>query len=108
MASASRRELSSLFLKRTSRMPDGRVAEPVELAGDGPVRARFCQEVHGKSLDAVRSYWHRLVFAGREVPPVEKAHEEDVLDFVRSRPGAIGVVSAGASEEGVRVVSVKD
>ena len=55
---------------------------------------------------AVKSYWNQQIFSGRDVPPVEKKSDAEVLTFVRSTPGAIGYVSDAAAVDGVRVVTV--
>ena len=53
------------------------------------------------------AYWQTLVFSGRDVPPVVRHSDEEVLSFVRTQPGAVGYVSAGASTEGVRVLTLE-
>lgn len=102
-----RSEVSRIFLKQSVRFPDGRAAEPVVLAG-GRAHARFCEEVHGKSPEAVRAFWNQQVFSGRNVPPVEKSQDRDVIAYVLSHPGGIGVVSGDAGDERVKVVEIGD
>ena len=75
--------------------------------GTGNVRWEgFSKSIHGKTAAAVKSYWNQQIFSGREVPPVEKKSDAEVLSFVRSTPGAIGYVSDTASTDGVRVVTI--
>ena len=63
--------------------------------------ARDVLEKAGMSrISAVESYWQQQIFAGKEVPPAAKPSDEEVLAYVRSTPGAIGYVSAGASTTG--------
>lgn len=106
--SLTRREVIDLFLKRVTTWPTGGAVHPVEPPEDGSVRALFASEVLGKSLGTLKNYWNKRIFAGRDVPPVEKRSDEEVVAFVRSTPGAVGYVSAGASVAGVKVVRVKD
>ncbi len=96
-------QLSRLFLKRTLRWPEGRPVLPVEPASPR-LRERFSQAVHGKSLNALKSYWNQQIFSGRDVPPLEKPDDAAVLAFVRAEPGAIGYVSPGADTGGLKVV----
>ena len=103
----ARAQLSQLFLKKMTRWPGGQGVSPVEPADD-KLRERFCRAVHGKSLNAVRSYWNQLIFSGREVPPLEKPSDDEVLAYVRATPGAIGYVSAAAETPGVKTVSLKE
>ena len=104
--SLTRAQAAALFLKRTTAWEQGGgVVQPVMLSG-GPVRDQFCSEVLGKSSAAINTYWTRLVFAGRETPPVEKGSDDEVLAYVRATPGAIGFVSAASSASGVKVITV--
>lgn len=106
--SISRRQLSELFLKTVTHWPSGRAVQPVELRGEPEARAQFARQVLGKSLSALRSYWNKAIFSGREVPPVEMPSDEDVISYVRSNEGAVGVVSGSASTARTKVLAVTD
>jgi ABC-type phosphate transport system substrate-binding protein len=99
--------LSKIFLKQSPKFPSGVAAKPVDLKKDSPVRAQFSTAVVGRPVTAVETYWQQQIFAGKEVPPPAKASDDEVLAFVRSTPGAIGYVSAGAATAGVKVITVK-
>ena len=60
-------------------------------------REAFTKTVLGKSTAAVESYWQQQIFAGKDVPPAEKASDADVIAFVKSNPGGVGYVSGGAA-----------
>lgn len=101
-------ELSKMFLGKTSRWPSGVAVVPVDLAQAG-ARAAFSEAVHHKSVAAVRAYWQQQIFSGRGVPPVEKASNGEVLDFIRATPGAVGYVAAGTPlGAGVKAIQVVD
>jgi ABC-type phosphate transport system substrate-binding protein len=101
-------EIADYFLKRTTAWPDGTQAAPVDLADPSPVRESFSERIHHKSAAAVRAYWQKMIFSGRDVPPPEKATPDEVVAFVRSHPGAIGYVPAGtALGSGVKVLVMK-
>lgn len=103
----SKEEVAKLFLKKQVTWESGTSATPVELPPTSRVREHFAQAVLGKSLAQVRSYWQQQIFSGRDVPPAEKATEDDVLAFVRANQGAIGYVTRGASlGRGVKVVAL--
>ncbi|MBX7117883.1 MAG: hypothetical protein K1X31_02670 [Gemmatimonadaceae bacterium] len=99
--------VAKLFLKQVAKFPSGAAAKPVDLAKTSPVRAEFSTAVLGRAVAAVETYWQQQIFAGKEVPPAAKASDEEVLAYVRSTPGAIGYVSAGASTSGVKVIAVR-
>ncbi len=105
--SLSRDEATELFLKKVTRWSSGQVVHVVEPA-DVALRETFYRKVAGKSPSAVKSYWNQLIFSGREVPPVSKTSDADVIAFVRSNPGAVGYVSGAAEAHGVRSVALKD
>jgi len=89
-------EVSKIFLRKAHRWPNGNDVIPVDLPESAPAREAFSAAVHGKSVGAVRAYWQQQIFSGRAVPPTEKGSDDQVVSFVRSTPGAIGYVSAGA------------
>ncbi|MCP4901304.1 MAG: hypothetical protein GY906_30410 [bacterium] len=107
--SLSKDEISQIFLKKIKQWSDGSTMQPVDLNPDSPLREAFCQDVHGRSVASIRSYWQRMIFSGREVPAPEKATETEVVQFVASNPGAIGYVRASSQIAGpVKVLKVTD
>jgi ABC-type phosphate transport system substrate-binding protein len=106
VAELSRRDVSGLFLKRVSHWPSGAEVAAVEPPERSPARDRFCRVVHGKSVAAVKAHWNRMIFAGREVPPIEKDSDAEVVAFVQRTPGAIGYVAAATPVPGVKIVKV--
>jgi hypothetical protein len=99
--------VSRLFLKKETRWPDGRLAKPVVLA-DERVRPAFYRRVLRKTPGAVYAYWNQMIFSGQDVPPPEKRTASEIVEYVRSTPGAIGFVPAGTEVSDVRVVVLKD
>ncbi len=90
-------KVSRMFRKKLRRWEgwDNRIrALPVDLGFKNPIRNAFTRSVHGTSVTAVKSFWQRMIFMGRDVPPEEKESEQQVLDYVRANPGAIGYVAA--------------
>ena len=100
-------QLSRMFLKKLPKWDHGAAVVPVDQPAETPVRAEFSKGVHNKPVAAVVAYWQQQIFAGRDVPPVEKAGDEAVLAFVRANPGAVGYVSPSANTSGVKVLEVQ-
>ena len=101
--------LSRCFMKQANTWISGQLVVPVDQAASSDVRQTFSEAVHGRDVNAVKSYWQREIFSGRGVPPAEKASDQEVLAFVRANPGAIGYVSADADvSAGVKVLEVTD
>ena len=106
--SMSRNEVSDLFLKRMTRWDDGRRVLPVDQNVTSSVRARFSKRIHRRSVPAVKNYWQQQIFAGRDVPPPEKASDREVVAYVESNPGAIGYVTADVNLSSVKVLKVEN
>jgi ABC-type phosphate transport system substrate-binding protein len=106
VSSVTREELGKIFLKKTAKWGDGARAEPVDLGAGSPVRARFSQSVHGKETSAVKAYWQKMIFSGREIPPPELGSAAEVVSFVGSKRGGVGYVPEG-TELGERVKRVR-
>jgi hypothetical protein len=107
VSSMSRDDLSRIFLKKSTRFPDGRSTAPVDLPMNSSIRENFSKDIHGKSASAVDAYWQQQIFSGKDIPPAQK-NEGAALDFVRSNGNGIAYVSAEADTEGVRIITITD
>lgn len=99
-------EVASYFLKKKKKWASGQKVVPVDQRSNSAVRKAFSSAVVGKSVGAMKSYWQQAVFSGRGTPPVEKASDQDVINFVKSNPGSIGYVSSGANVSSVKVIKI--
>jgi ABC-type phosphate transport system substrate-binding protein len=107
-ASLSADEVSKMFFKKTPRWKNGDKVLPVDLSDQSPVRDSFSEQVHNRPTAAVKAYWQKMIFSGRDVPPFEKASADEVLAYVRANPGAIAYVAAGTNlGSGVKVLAVR-
>jgi ABC-type phosphate transport system substrate-binding protein len=101
-------DIAQLFLKKVKKWKqnDEKVL-PVDLLENAPVRAKFSEAIHGKKVSFVKAYWQKQIFSGREVPPVEKESDEEVLKYVAQNLGAIGYVSESAKIDDYKVKVIK-
>jgi ABC-type phosphate transport system substrate-binding protein len=107
VSSLNRAQLSAIFMRRTRSWRDGTEVRPVEPPSRSRVREQFSRAVHGKSVAYVTRYWHRVIFAGRGVPPEELPSDAAVLAFVKTNRGAIGYVDGATLPGGdVKVITV--
>jgi ABC-type phosphate transport system substrate-binding protein len=106
LSTLTRTFLQDALLKKTTRWASDVVIHPVDLSPTSVVRARFSQQVLGRSTAAVRAYWQQRIFSGRDVPPLEVDSDEKVIAFVLNNEGAIGYVSGTANLTGAKVVTV--
>ena len=91
-----RDRISKMFLKKVKRWDDDEAVVAVDQPEKSTVREKFTREIHKKSVSAIKSYWQRMIFSGRDVGPPELTTDADVLEFVRNERGAIGYVSGDA------------
>jgi len=105
--SLTNKEVSDLFLKKKTKWPSGTMVVPVDLSSGSSVRENFSQKIHGKSTTAIRSFWQQAAFAGTASAPVEKSNDEDIIEFIKKTPGAIGYVSSSTTLNGVKTISVE-
>jgi hypothetical protein len=105
--SASDELLTDLFLKRRIEWPSGISARPVDLKADSPARKEFSKTVLHRSVEAVKSYWQQVIFAGRGVPPPEVDSDMAVVAHVIRHPGAVGYVTADTKLDGVKTIAVQ-
>lgn len=106
-ASISADVLAKVFLKQANKLPDGSAATPVYQSKLSATRIAFDKAILGKSVAGVETFWQQQIFSGKDVPPAAKNSDDDVITFVKSTPGGIGYVSAGAVVAGVKVIAVK-
>ena len=107
-ASMRKADVARLFLKETATWKNGDKVLPVDLDNRSRTRADFTREVHGRSVDAILAYWNQKMFSGADVPPPQKSSDRDVIEFVRTNPGAVGYVSASAPLQQVKVLRIVD
>ena len=99
-------EVSRIFLHKALVWPNGVHMMPVDLPEDAPARDAFSHAVHARSAAAVKAYWQRMIFSGRDLPPPEKSSAE-VLSLVRADAGGIGYLAPGTPlGDGVKVLRV--
>lgn len=105
VTSLTRREALHLFMGRTRHFPDGSPALACDLASDAQ-RDGFYRLLGGMSLAQVTSYWARLMFSGRSLPPQKLGNEAEMVRRIRADPMAIGWLPRAPEDKGLRVLLV--
>jgi ABC-type phosphate transport system substrate-binding protein len=104
-----REELARIFLKRQVRWSHGTPVTAMDQPEGADVRKAFSVAVHDRSATAIRAFWQQQIFSGRDIPPVEKPGDADVMRAVADNVGAIGYVLSGTRlAPGIRAVTVID
>lgn len=105
--SISKSDLSDIFLKKSTKWDDGTPIIPIDQTASSSVRGAFSEEVHGRGVGAIRSFWQQAAFSGAGTAPLEKADDAAVIAFVKNNPGAVGYISADTDASGVNVLTIE-
>ncbi|PTT87526.1 hypothetical protein DBR42_11440 [Pelomonas sp. HMWF004] len=107
-ASMTAEQVAGVFLGKTTTLPSGSTAAPVDQAESAAIRDQFYTKVTGKQAAQVKAAWSRLVFSGKGTPPKELASSADVKKFVAANPDAIGYIEKSAVDGSVKAVLTVD
>jgi ABC-type phosphate transport system substrate-binding protein len=104
-ASLSKDDAKAMFLgSKTSWDGGGKVVLAV-FTGDGG--EAILNDLTGKNAANFQTHWKRLVFTGKAGMPKQFAKAEEVVDFVKSTEGAIGIVPDGAAAAGTKALAIQ-
>jgi|SRR5690606_3830110 len=100
----SKDDIAKIYMAKTKTFPGGKNATPIDRAEGSPVRVDFVSKVIEKDEAQLKSYWSRLIFTGKGVPPKVVESDADVKSQVAQDPSAIGFIDASAVDGSVKVV----
>ena len=83
---------------------DGIVVKPVNATSGSAVRNRFLQVYLNEDEDKYTAYWTVRRYIGKGVSPRELTNSADVINFVKSTPGAIGYIDDADVQPGINVL----
>jgi ABC-type phosphate transport system substrate-binding protein len=102
--SMSKEQVSDIFMGKASALPGGGAAAPHDLPENSALREEFYSKLTGKSAAQVKSYWAKMAFTGKGIPPKEGASSAEVVKAVAGTPGGIGYVEKAAVDGSVKSV----
>ena len=97
-------DIAKIYMAKTKTFPGGKNATPIDRTEGSPVRVDFVSKVIEKDEAQLKSYWSRLIFTGKGVPPKVVDSDADVKSQVAQDPSAIGFIDASAVDGSVKVV----
>nr|WP_298727913.1 hypothetical protein [uncultured Steroidobacter sp.] len=89
--------LRAVFTMRVREWPDGTPIRVFVLPDDNPLSDQFYREQLGMYSYVLRRAWDRMVFTGTGFAPTVVRSEAEMIERVRSTPGAIGFVRKRAA-----------
>ncbi len=90
----SSREVVEIFKGKYSSWPNNEqsvIVLPSTKNENADIIAKY---IFKSSKDAMMKYWLSLVFQGRANPPVFIEKDSDIIEYIESTPGAIGIVKS--------------
>lgn len=108
IANLSPEQVASIFLGKSSTLPSGSTAVPVDLPDGSPVHEQFYSKATGKTASQVKATWARLTFSGKATPPREVGSAAEVKKFVAANMDAIGYIEKSAVDGTVKAVLTID
>ncbi len=107
VSSLSNKEVSNYFLKKKTKWSNGTKINPIDLSSSSVIRKNFSKNIHKKSIGQVRAFWQQSVFSGKASPPPEMKNDNAVINYVKTKKGAIGYVLKNANTKGVKTITIK-
>ncbi|WP_231874242.1 hypothetical protein [Alcanivorax sp. NBRC 102024] len=96
-------EVRQIFNGQARRV-SGVSVKPLDLPSRGDAREAFYQQVLGKSAEQMKSYWARMIFTGRGMPPREVSSEQEMVMLVGSNRNFVGYLDASQVTPDLKVV----
>ena len=87
--------LAKIFLHQVRRWEfsdpkrENPLVEVVEQPAGSGIRENFASLVHRRSLRIIKTYWQKRIFSGRGRMPTTRDADDEILTFIRERPGGI-------------------
>lgn len=103
LAQLDKRDVANIFLAKTHQAGMAKRIVPLELI-DQEYQRTFYQEIAGKSLAQINSYWTTLIFTGKGRPPRQVSDETQLIDALMRNPNAITYLPLERITEQMKVV----
>ncbi|MBV1873119.1 MAG: phosphate ABC transporter substrate-binding protein [Gammaproteobacteria bacterium] len=100
----SKENLKRIYLSKKKKFSDGSLISPLDHPKDSETKKIFYKEVVGKSLSQVSSYWSRLIFSGKGIPPRVMRGDEEIKVWVASHSEGIGYINENNTDNSVKVI----
>lgn len=84
---------------------EGIDVRPIALKRGDAVRNHFLQDMLKQDEDKYTAYWTVRSFVGKGIAPMELQGSANVIEYVKSTPGAIGYIEEANLKSGMNVVA---
>lgn len=104
--SITKEEVMLVFLGKKKKWNNGDRIK-VSALKSGAVHEAFLNEYVKKTASKYASFWKIAIVSGTGYPPKFFKTEEDLVDYVMKKAGAIGYISSDTPYEGVKVLPIQ-
>ncbi|WP_233716687.1 type 2 periplasmic-binding domain-containing protein [Ketobacter alkanivorans] len=98
-------DIAKLYLGKSKKFSNGQSAIALDRGEGTELRVKFLESTVGKDESQMKSYWSRLIFTGKGIPPKVVETDAEVKELVSRNPDTIGYIDAGAVDDTVKVVA---
>lgn len=98
-------DIAKIYLGKIKRFPNGNLAVALDRAEGTDVRIKFLESTVGKDETKMKSYWSRLIFTGKGIPPKVVESDQEVRELVSRNPDIIGYIDSSAVDNTVKVIA---
>lgn len=106
LTSLSKNQVAEIFLGKTARFPDGRLAVPIDQEEGLAARDEFYAVFTGKSPAQLKSHWTKIIFTGRGKPPMAVSSSAEVRRLIAANPLTIGYIERSAVDSTIKVLEL--
>jgi ABC-type phosphate transport system substrate-binding protein len=100
----SKNQLADIFLGKSARFPNGRLAVPIDQSEGAAAREEFYTRFIGKSAAQLKAHWSKIIFTGRGQPPRAASNSSDTKKLLHENPNAISYIEQSEVDATMRVV----
>lgn len=97
--------IRKIFLGQAYTFPNGDKATPIDQQGDSSNKAAFTKKVLRKTPSSLNSYWSRMMFSSKGLPPKTLA-EQAIKAEVAKNPQAISYIDADNIDDSIKIVLI--
>lgn len=101
-------EVRGLYLGQTRSLESVGTVELTDRQPDSAVYREFYLKVTEKDPRQVKALWAKLSFMGKAKPPKVFDNDEDIKQWVKKHPNAIGYIEKASLDKSVNVLLVID
>lgn len=100
-----KKHISMLFLGKQKKFSNGNAAIPIDQTEGGGIRVEFIKKVIGKNESQWKSFWSRLIFTGKGIPPKVLDSDAAVKELVARNKDAIGFIDSAGVDSTIKSVA---